>query len=168
MSKKVAGYLFILCLCVSSFAVPAHAQTTSSTSNLVVNITEIKFTLSPGTSKTFTLPKVTSPIRIEISVPSTNRGVQTPSELMWALVNWDFGTEGSNQITWIGTNSDGSALGSNSLTSSSKIIARIFGATSASTISTLLVSDADTGTLEISRSNTTTSIEGDYIVKIYY
>jgi len=72
MSKKVARHLSILCLCVSSFGILAQSQTTSSTANLLVNITQIKFTLSPGGSKTFTLPKVSNPIRIEISAPSSN------------------------------------------------------------------------------------------------
>jgi hypothetical protein len=166
MSKKVARYLFALGLCVSSFAVLAQSQTTSSTTNLLVSITQIKFSLAPGATKTFTLPKVTSPIRIEISAPSSNAGVQTPSELMWALVNWDFGTEGSNQITWIGTNSDGTTAGSNSLQSGT--IANIYGGSSPTTISSLQVSDAATGTLKVTRSSATTTIDGNYIVKIYY
>jgi len=166
MSKKVARHLSILCLCVSSFGILAQSQTTSSTANLLVNITQIKFTLSPGGSKTFTLPKVSNPIRIEISAPSSNGAVQAPSELMWALVNWDSGTEGSNQITWIGTNSDGSTLGSNSLQSTT--IANIYGGGSPTVISSLKVSDAATGTLEIARSNTTTTINGNYVVRIYY
>jgi hypothetical protein len=166
MSKKVAGYLFTLCLCVSSLAILAHSQTTSSTTNLLVSVTQIKFSLAPGASKTFTLPKVTSPIRIEISAPSSNGGVQTPSELMWALVNWDFGTEGSDQITWIGTSSDGSTAGSNSLQGST--IANIYGGGSSITISSLMISNAATGTLKITRSSTSTIIDGNYIVKIYY
>jgi hypothetical protein len=166
MSRKVAGRLLILCLCVLGFAVLAQSQTTSSTSNLLVNITQIKFTLSPGGSKTFTLPKVSQPMRIEISAPSSNNGVQTPSELMWALVNWDAGTDGSDQITWIGTNSDGSTLGSNSLQSGT--IANIYGGSSPVIISSLKVSDAATGTLEITRSSTTTTITGNYVVRIYY
>lgn len=166
MSHKIAGRFFILCLCVSSFAVLAQSQTTSSTTNLLVNITQIKFSLAPGASKTFTLPKVSQAIRIEISAPSSNGGVQEPSELMWALVNWDSGTDGSNQITWIGTNSDGSTLGSNSFQSTT--IANIYGGTSAAVISSLKISDAATGTLAITRSSATTSIDGNYVVRIYY
>jgi hypothetical protein len=61
MSKKVARRLFILCLCVSSFAVLAQSQTTSSTTNLVVNITQIKFTLSPGGIKNLHTPEGVQP-----------------------------------------------------------------------------------------------------------
>jgi hypothetical protein len=166
MSKRVAGHLFILGLCVASFAALARSQTTSSTSNLLVNITQIKFTLTPGGSKAFTLPKITSPMRIEISAPSTNGGVQTPSELMWALVNWDSGTNGSNQVTWIGTSSDGSTLGSNS--AQGPTIAHIYGGSSSTIISSLIVSDAATGTLQVTRSSTTTTGNGNYVVRIYY
>jgi hypothetical protein len=164
MSNKLAGRLFILCLCVSGLAALAQSQTTSSTTNLLVNVTQIKFSLTPGASKTFILPKVSQPIRIEISAPSSNGGVQEPSELMWALVNWDFGTEGSNQITWIGTNSNGSTLGSNSVQSGT--IANIYGGSSSIVISSLKVSDVATGTLEITRSSTT--IDGNYVVRMYY
>jgi hypothetical protein len=85
---------------------------------------------------------------------------------MWALVNWDAGTDGSDQITWIGTNSDGSTFGSNSLQSGT--IANIYGGSSPTIISSLHVSDAATGTLVISRSDTTTTITGKYVVRIYY
>jgi len=168
MSQKASRYVFILCLCLSGFGVLAQSQTTSSTNNLVVNITQMKFSLAPGASKTFTLPKVTSPIRIEISAPSSNGGVQTPSELMWALVNWDNGTDGSGQITWIGTNSDGSTSGSNSYSSPSGTIANIWGGSSPTVVSSLKVSDAATGTLQVVRSSTTTVIDGNYVVRIYY
>jgi len=172
MSQKVARHLFILCFCLFSLAVLVQSQTVStaySTSNLLVNVTQIKITgLAPGGSETVQLPKVTGPIRIEISAPSSNGGVQTPSELMWALVNWDFGTEGSGQITWIGTNSDGSTSGSNSYSSASGTIANIWAGGSPAVVSSLKVKDATTGTLEIVRSSTTTSISGNYVVRIYY
>ena len=85
---------------------------------------------------------------------------------MWALVNWDSGADGSNQITWIGTNSDGSTLGSNSLQRGA--IANIYGGSSSIVVSSLTVSDAATGTLEITRSSTATIIDGNYVVRIYY
>jgi hypothetical protein len=157
MSNKLAGRLLFLCLCVSGFAVLAQSQTTHPT----LNITQVEFTLPPGGSQTFTLPNVPGAIRIEISSPSSNHGTQEPSELMWALVNWDNGPEGSEQITWIGTNSDGTTLGSNSVQSTT--IASIFGAPT-----TLTVSDAATGTLEVTRSSAGTIINGNYIVRMYY
>ena len=99
-----------------------------------------------------------------ISSPSTNGGVQTPSELMWALVNLD---SDSGQITWIGTNSDGSALGSNSLTGTG-VLANIYGGSAPTTISSLTVANASAGTLSVTRSSTTTSITGKYVVRIYF
>jgi hypothetical protein len=120
--------------------------------------------LKPGGSFTFPLPKVDSPIRIEISAPSTNGGVQTPSELMWALVNRD---SGNSQITWIGSNSDGSALGSNSLTGDG-VLANIYGGSAPTTISSLVVANASAGTLSVKRSSTTTTISGRYVVRMYY
>jgi len=168
MSNKLASHLFILCLCVLSFSVLAQPQETSSTSKLLppitLNIREFRFFLKPGGSYTFPLPKVDSPIRIEISSPSTNGGVQTPSELMWALVNRD---SGSQQITWIGSNSDGSALGSNSLTGSG-ILANIYGGSAPTTIASLIVANAAAGTLSVTQSATTTTISGRYVVRMYF
>jgi hypothetical protein len=168
MSNKFARHFFIiLCLCLSSFGALAQSQETSSASNLppiTVNVRQYTFFLKPGGSFTFSLPKVASPIRIEISFPSTNAGVQTPSELMWALVNLD---SDSHNITWIGSNSDGSALGSNSLTGSG-IIANIYGGSAPTTIASLIVANASAGTLSVTQSSTTTSITGKYIVREYF
>jgi hypothetical protein len=162
MSKKIAHHLLVVCLGVLSLAVLAQAQTT----NPAPKCEQIKFTLVPGGSQTFTLPDTLHAMRIEISTPSTNNGVQTPSELMWALVNWDNGSEGSHQITWIGTNSDGSTSGSNSLQNTT--IANIYGGKAPTVVASLTVSNASTGTLEVSQSGTTTTINGSYIVRIYY
>jgi hypothetical protein len=167
MSRKFATSLFILCLCVSSFAIVAESQETSAAKPvppITLNIRQYQFFLKPGGSFTFPLPNVDRPIRIEISSPSTNGGVQTPSELMWALVNLD---SDSGQITWIGTNSDGSALGSNSLTGTG-VLANIYGGSAPTTISSLTVANASAGTLSVTRSSTTTSITGKYVVRIYF
>jgi hypothetical protein len=167
MSNKLASYLFILCLCLSSFAALAQSQKTSSASRLppiTVNVRQYTFFLKPGGSFTFPLPKVASPIRIEISSPSTNGGVQTPSELMWALVNLD---SVSHNITWIGTNSDGSTLGSNSLTGNG-VLANIYGGSAPTTIASLVVANASAGTLSVTQSSATTSITAKYIVRVYF
>ena len=168
MSNKLALHLCILCLCVSSLGVVAQAQETSSAAKalppITVNVRQYTFFLKPGGSFTFPLPKVASPIRIEISSPSTNGGVQTPSELMWALVNLD---SDSHQITWIGSNSDGSALGSNSLTGTG-VLANIYGGSAPTTIASLIVANASAGTLSVTQSSTTTSITGKYIVREYF
>jgi hypothetical protein len=72
----------------------------------------ISFVLSPGGSHVIQLPKANDPIRIDIANVSTNRGVQTPSEVFSALVNVDANDAG---MSWIGTNSDGTQMGSSTI-----------------------------------------------------
>jgi hypothetical protein len=137
--------------------VAVHAQPP-----LTVQEQQYSFTLKPGGSFRFTLPNVKSPIRIEVSSPSTNGGVQAPSEVMWALVNKD---SGNGNITWIGTNSDGTTVGSNSVQNTD--IANITCGTNC-TVSSLIVANASVGQLAMTRSSTTTRISGSYIVRLYY
>jgi hypothetical protein len=129
---------------------------------LTVQERQYSFTLKPGGSFKFTLPNVKSPIRIEVSFPTTNGGVQEPSEVMWALVNKD---SGNGNITWIGTNSDGTTVGSNSLQNTD--IANITCGTNCM-IASLTVANASAGQLAMNQSSTTTTIPGSYIVRLYY
>ncbi len=129
---------------------------------LTVKELQLSFMLAPGGSRTFTLPNVKSPIRIEVSFPTTNGGVQEPSEVMWALVNRD---SGNGNITWIGTNSDGTSLGSNSLQSTD--IANITCGSDC-TIASLSVANASAGQLVMTQNADTTSITCAYIVRLYY
>jgi len=129
---------------------------------LTVKELQLSFMLAPGGSRTFTLPNVKSPIRIEVSFPTTNGGVQEPSEVMWALVNRD---SGNGNITWIGTNSDGTSLGSNSLQSTD--IANITCGSDC-TITSLSVANASAGQLVMTQNADTTSITCAYIVRLYY
>ncbi len=155
MKVKATSLFLGLCLVILAVAAgPAFA--------LTVQEQQHTFSLQPGGSYTFTLPSVKSPIRIEVSSPSTNGGVQEPSEVMWALVNKD---SGNGNITWIGTNSDSTTFGSNSLQSTN--IANITCGTGC-TVSSLTVVNASAGELAITRSSTTTTISGSYIVRLYY
>ncbi len=168
MFARIVRYLFIFCFCASSLACIAQAQEDSATvrpqaaAKIAIQVQEHSFNLNPGGSFTFTLPNVKSPIRIEISSPSTNGGVQEPSEVMWALVNKD---SGNGQITWIGTSSDGSTSGSNSLQNTN--IANITCGPGC-TVSSLVVANAAAGTLSVTRSSVTTIITGSYIVRLYF
>ena len=126
-------------------------------------VQELRFTLNPGATTTFTLPAKQSPVRIAISETLNNGGTQIPTELMQALVNQD---PKSLQFTWIGTNSDGSVTAGTSL--SGTTIARIVCGSSSCTIATLSVASTSAGTLEITQNSATTSLPGQYVVKILF
>lgn len=166
MCCKLTHSLLILCLSASGIAVAAQEQSSESQAQvqlaLAVQVKQYAFNLKPGGSFTFALPNIKSPIRIEISTPTTNGGVQTPSEVMWALVNKD---SGNGQVTWVGTNSDGTTSGSNSL--QNKDIANITCGPGC-TIASLVVANATAGTLSVTQNAATTSITGSYIVRLYY
>jgi len=121
-------------------------------------VQKLSFSLSPGASSSFALPETQSPVRIEVSLTFLNGGTQTPSEIMYAVVNQD---QQSGQMTWIGTNSDGSQAGSSSLDNTQ--IASIGGGNAV-----LEVDNLSSGTVRISQSATRTSIAGHYIVRIWY
>jgi hypothetical protein len=154
-----------LCLFLTTSLITAHAQRANTTQQpgTPCKCGTFRFTLQPGGSFEFNLPVVQSPVRIEVSFTANNGGTQTPSELMYAVVNQD---PSSKQLTWIGTNSDGSASGSNSLEATT--IASIFGGASSVTNASLNVASASTATLSINQSATTTAIPCDYVVRIYF
>ena len=120
--------------------------------------TELAFSLNPGESFSFALPAVQAPVRIEVSFTALNGGTQTPSELMYSVVNQD---EQSQQMTWIGTSSDGSQIGTNSLANTQ--IASIGGGNAVLEIDSLA-----NRTVKITQSANRTSIAGHYIVHLWY
>ena len=124
---------------------------------------ELSFTLQPGGSHSFNLPAASIPVRIEVAFSPNNGGTLVPSELMYALVNQD---ASSKQITWIGTNNDGSTSGSSTV--SGTTIAHLYGGSSSTVDASLVVMNAATGTLAVTQSSTTTSIPGNYVVKIHF
>jgi hypothetical protein len=91
------------------------ALTSLVNDNLISNHhQELSFTIDPGGSASFPMPKAQSPVRVEVTFSLHNGGVQTPSEVMYAVVNFD-ATVTPNQMTWVGTDSDGTTKGCNSL-----------------------------------------------------
>ncbi len=97
MTLLLGLMLGLLVTHVSGVAQGVHAASAANHSLLT-------FTIKPGGSATFTLPAQQNPVLIEVSVTFNNGGTQTPSEIMYAVVNQD---PSSHQMTWIGTNSDG-------------------------------------------------------------
>jgi len=117
---------------------------------------ELAFSINSGESYSFALPKVQAPVRIEVSFSLLNGGTETPSEIMYAVVNQD---QQSGQMTWIGTNSDGSQLGSNSTVNTQ--IASIGGGDTV-----LEVDSLENGTVKMTQGSS--SIAGHYIVHLWY
>lgn len=124
---------------------------------------ELNFSIDPGGSYSFALPKVQAPVRIEVSFSLLNGGTQKPSEIMYAVVNQD---PESGQMTWVGTNNEGSQQGSNSLDGTA--IAHIYGAASPVVNAVMGVDDLGTGTVKISQSAETTILPGHHIVHLWY
>jgi hypothetical protein len=68
---------------------------------------ELIFTIPPGQSHSFTLPKVQAPVRVEVSVSwlDPNSGFSAPSQIMYAVISQDPNKFGN--LTWVGTSADG-------------------------------------------------------------
>jgi hypothetical protein len=122
----------------------------------------LTFTLAPGASEIFKLPAANDPIRVDISSPSTNGGVQTPSEVFSALVNADGNGAG---MTWIGTNSDGSQKGSSTIFGI-HIANLVCGANCV--IAWLNVKSVAARTLVLTTNAATSIIRETYVVNIWY
>jgi hypothetical protein len=154
----------LLCLFLTTSLIAGHAQRAATAPpSTPCKCGTYRFTLQPGGSFEFNLPVVQNPVRIEVSFTANNGGTQTPSELMYAVVNQD---PSSKQLTWIGTNSDGSTSGSNTLEATN--IANIFGGASSVANASLNVASAATATLNITQNASTTTIPCDYVVRIYF
>jgi hypothetical protein len=121
-------------------------------------LTEQEFVLAPSGKQTFVLPVAYIPVHITVSFSLENGGTQTPSELMYAVVNWD---QKSDQLTWIATSSDGVTSASTTLSGSS--IANIGGGNV-----TLSVASLAGHTLEIAQSAARTAIDGHYVLTMSY
>jgi hypothetical protein len=133
---------------------------------------ELSFTISPGDSVSFPMPKAYSPVRVEVTFSLQNAGVQTPSEVLYAVVNLD---ALAGEMTWVGTNSDGTMQASNTLDSPDEPIASICGgAPCSTTINASLVADPTVdannpyGSLVLAQSGVTTSRAGHYEVHLWY
>ncbi len=124
---------------------------------------QLTFTIAPGGSQSFGLPAKQVPVRIEVTFSLLNNGTQTPSEVMYAVVNQD---PLSGQMTWVGTNNDGTQKGENSISSTD--IAHIFGGASPTVNATLAVDNLGAGTLKLTQNAATTIIPGHYIVDLWF
>jgi hypothetical protein len=122
----------------------------------------LTFVLAPGRSHVFKLPAANDPIRIDIAHPSTNGGVQTPSEVFSALINVDGNRAG---MSWIGTNSDGS-VSANSTISSNDVTNLVCG--SSCVIAWLRVKSVSARTLVLTANGQTSIIREKYVVNIWY
>ncbi len=132
--------------------------------NLISNhFKEITFSLDPGASFSFALPKKQVPVRIEITFTLENAGTQTPSEIMFAVVNQD---PVSNQMTWVGTNNDASSQASTTLTS--MVIANIFGGGAPTVNASLMVDDLSTSMLKVLQDAAHTAAKWHYVVHLWF
>jgi hypothetical protein len=158
-----ACYLLVICLWLSSLA--WSQNTSGSEDRIAFRARQFRFKLEPGESFKFTLPKVDSPIRIEISRRSADGSFSTlVSEVMWALVNVD---RKAGQLTWIGTDSAGSIRASNSKSSTSPI-AYIWLDAPPDGLAMLSVDNAGARILSVTQSASESKIAGLYLVRMYY
>jgi hypothetical protein len=122
----------------------------------------LSFVLSPGGSFVFKVPAANDPVTIDIASPSTNGGVQTPSEVFSALINANGNNSG---MSWIGTNSDGSQSG-NSTIHTTDVANLVCGP--GCVIAWLRVKSISAHTLILTANAKTSIIRERYVVNIWY
>lgn len=122
----------------------------------------LTFVVSPGGSFVFKLPATNDPVTIDIASPSTNGGVQTPSEVFSALINANGNNSG---MSWIGTNSDGSQSG-NSTIHTTDVANLVCGP--GCVIAWLRVKSIPGHTLILTANARTSIIRERYVVNIWY
>jgi hypothetical protein len=128
----------------------------------------LTFTVQPGGSATFPIPVAQRPIQIAVSFSLLNGGTQTPSEVMYAVLNQD---QDSREFSWVGTNNDGSVQAGTSIpTGSGPLIAKICGGSCAVSNATLEVHSVATvpGTLMLTVNKSTVSRTATFQVLIVY
>jgi hypothetical protein len=126
---------------------------------------ELSFDIPPGGQAAFPLPKVQHPVRVEVSFSLLNQGTQTPSEVMYAVVNQD---PLSGQMTWVGTNNDASMQAGN--TPASTLIAQICGGTCPTVNASLIAQPLaqPPGNLVLQQNASTTIVPGHYVVHLWF
>ncbi len=100
-------------------------------------------------------------MRIDISFSLLNGGTQTPSEIMYAVVNYD---PQSEEMTWVGTNNDGTSQSGTSL--SGTVIVNIFGGAAPTVNASLEVGNLAKRELTLKQS--AGSLNGTYTVTMWY
>ncbi len=141
------------------------AFASTSSPNMIVTGPDhqrLTFVLSPGRSFVFKLPATNDPVRIDVDSPSTNGGVQTPSEVFSALINANGNDSG---MSWIGTNSDGSQSG-NSTIHTADVANLVCGP--GCVIAWLRVKSISAHTLILTANPKTSIIRERYVVNIWY
>ena len=122
----------------------------------------LTFVVPPGGSFVFKLPATNDPVTIDIASPSTNGGIQTPSEVFSALINANGNNSG---MSWIGTNSDGSQSG-NSTIHTTDVANLVCGP--GCVIAWLRVKSIPAHTLILTANAKTSIIRERYVVNIWY
>jgi hypothetical protein len=122
----------------------------------------LTFVVAPGGSFVFKVPATNDPVTIDIASPSTNGGVQTPSEVFSALINANGNDSG---MSWIGTNSDGSQSG-NSTIHTTDVANLVCGP--GCVIAWLRVKSIPAHTLILTANAKTSIIRERYVVNIWY
>jgi len=129
----------------------------------------LKFDSVPaGGSVDFPIPVAQTPIWVAVSSSPLNHGTQTPSEVMYAVINQD---PKSSQFSWVGTNNDGSVQAGTSIpTGSGPLIASICGGACPGPNAELLVgSDAVIpGTLTIKNNEAPGTMPLNFVVTMVY
>jgi len=132
------------------------------------------FTVAPGASQSFELPRLQVPVRIDVSFSILNGATQTPSEIMYAVVNQD---QVSYQFTWVGTNSDATMQAGTSIpTGSGPVIATICGGAGCPVTNATLEVDnpfanigtAAPGTLKLTVNADTVAAPATFKVSMWY
>jgi hypothetical protein len=154
----------IVALAAASGAAYAAVASSHSPKVIVTGPDHERFTfaLGPGRSVAFALPAANDPITIDISSPSTNGGLQNPSEVFSALINADANHAG---ISWIGTNSDGSQRAGNTH-HGTDVANLVCGKTCV--VAWLRVKSVAGRTLILTANAKTSAIRELYVVNIWY
>ena len=129
---------------------------------------ELTFTIAPGGSQSFTIPKTLQPVRIEVTFSLLDGATQTPSEVMYAVVNQD---PASSRFSWVGTNNDGSVqVGTSVPTGSFPLIAKICGGSFCPTNATLEVDNDSTvpGSLKLTTNANSISLPATFKVEMWF
>lgn len=181
----VFGSLIILIAAVSTLVFSLSTPMPFPSGNLpaapaTAGYQRLTFTIGGGESRSFSLPEKGVPVRIEVSMRSSDGGVQGPTSLMYAVVNQDpFPV--SLQESWIGTNNNGTVVACNSwpppvcptvpnayFSPSNTIIAAIFAGVTTTIIADLKVLDPHSGTLAVEDKRSPGPVKQTFVVSLWW
>jgi hypothetical protein len=166
MSKRRLLQAAAACVALLGMSIGGGVAFATATSSKVIvtgpDHQRFTFVLAPGGSAVFPLPATNDPVRIDIASPSTNGGIQTPSEVFGALINANTNKSG---MSWIGTNSNGAQSG-NSTINTNNIAQLVCGANCV--IAWLRVKSIAAHTLILTANAKTSIIRELYVVNLWY